>query len=126
MAWTRSPKGHGTATLPLNVRMDSGNVLAPDVLWFDDRVPWDLPAAHRVPDLVVEVRSPSTWRYDIDRKKELYRQHGVKELWLVDPFSRSVIVYRGDDAQELGADDTLTSPLLPGFEASVGALIPAA
>jgi Uma2 family endonuclease len=123
-AWTRSPRGRGTAIFPLNVVLDSGNVLAPDVLWFDDAVPLDRATAHRMPDLAVEVRSDSTWRYDIGRKKDLYRQHGVKELWLVDTARRSVLAYRGDAAFELR--DTLTSPMLPGFTASVGALIPAA
>ena len=68
----------------------------------------------------------STWRYDIGRKTELYQQHGVTELWLVDTASRSVLVYRGDDRENSAPSDTLTSPLLPGFAASVGALIPAA
>jgi len=124
--WTETANGRGTAILPLNVVLDESNVLAPDVLWFHGELPLDAANPPRLPDLVVEVRSPSTWRYDIGRKRELYQQHGVRELWLVDTSSRSVLVYRGDDAQEHGAEDTLTSPLLPGFAASVGALIPAA
>ena len=124
VAWTRSLEGYGTATLPLNVKLDDDNVLAPDVLWFSDEVPLDMPRAHRAPDLVVEVRSTSTWRYDIGRKKDLYRQHGVKEIWLVDTASRTVIVYRGDETYEWGPRELLRSPLLPGFAASVGELIP--
>ena len=125
LAWTRSEAGRGTVWLPLNVPLDSGNVLAPDVLWFDGELPLHLATAPRAPDLVVEVRSPSTWRYDIGRKRELYEQHGVRELWLVDTASRSVLVYRRGDALELGADETLASPLLPGFAASVAELVPA-
>ena len=37
------------------------------------------------PDLVVEIRSPSTARQDWTVKRELYARHGVKEYWLVDP-----------------------------------------
>ena len=84
----------------------------------------DLPRPDRVPELVVEVRSRSTWRYDIGRKRELYIHNGVKEVWLVDPFSRSIVVYCGDEAHEFVAEDTLTSPQLPGFAPSVGELIP--
>jgi Uma2 family endonuclease len=92
--WTRSPEGRGTATLPINVPLDTRNVLAPDVLWFDGDLPLNAVNAPRVPELVVEVRSPGTWRYDVGRKRDLYERHGVAELWLADPFSRSVLVYR--------------------------------
>src|SRR4051794_27747234 len=130
-AWAEGAEGHGTATLALNVPLDEGNVLAPDVLWFDGELPLDAANAPRVPDLAVEVRSPSTWRYDVGRKRELYQRHAVRELWLVDTASRSVLVYRRSAAEsafdlggELGARETITSPLLPGFSASVGELIP--
>jgi Uma2 family endonuclease len=124
--WTKTPAGRGVATLPLNLVLDEANVLAPDVMWFHAVLPLDVANPPRLPDLVIEVRSPSTWRYDVGRKRELYQQHGVRELWLVDTSSRSVLMYRGDDAEELGPEATLTSPMLPGFAASVGALIPAA
>jgi Uma2 family endonuclease len=39
----------------------------------------------KVPDLVIEVTSISTKREDQGRKKRLYAQLGVRELWLVDP-----------------------------------------
>ncbi len=38
-----------------------------------------------VPDLVVEVLSPSTGNHDCRRKKERYRKAGVPEYWIVDP-----------------------------------------
>jgi Uma2 family endonuclease len=126
VTWTRSPRGRGTATLPLNLVLADDSVLSPDLMWFAEPLPLDLPRPDRVPELVVEVRSRSTWRYDIGRKRELYLRNGVKELWLVDPFSRSVVVYRGDDAYEFVDDELLTSLMLPGFAESVGELIPAA
>ena len=97
-AWTRTPTGRGMATLPLNVALDAENVLAPDVMWFDGELPLDAVNAPRVPDLVVEVRSPATWRFDVGRKRDLYERHGVRELWLVDPFSRSVLAFRRAEA----------------------------
>lgn len=131
-AWTRSPAGRGMATLPLNVWLDSQNVLAPDVMWFDAELPLNAVNAPPAPDLVVEVRSPGTWRLDVGRKRDLYERHGIDELWLVDPFSRSVLVLRRPTAQapfgtplELLAEDTLSSPQLPGFAAVVGELVPA-
>ena len=131
LAWTQAAVGRGAVSLPLDVRLDDANVLAPDILWFAAGLDLRAIRAPRVPDLVVEVRSPGTWRYDVGRKRELYEHHGVRELWLVDTASRTVIVYRRgepaagfDVALELAAGEALGSPLLPGFTASVGALIP--
>src|SRR3954466_7007912 len=45
--WTRGRDGRGMATLPLNVPLDEGNVLAPDVLWFDGELPLDAANAPR-------------------------------------------------------------------------------
>ncbi|HEX7277052.1 MAG TPA: Uma2 family endonuclease, partial [Acidimicrobiales bacterium] len=79
---------------------------------------YDLP-----PALVVEVRSPGTWRYDVGRKKAVYEAVGVRELWLVDTPVSTVLVFRRaspesvgfDEDGEVGPGDTLASPLLPGF-----------
>ncbi len=80
-----------------------------------------------MPDLAVEVRSPSTWRFDLGVKKTGYERHGLRELWLVDTLARTVLVYRRstagaaefDVALEVSEDEQLTSPLLPGFELAV-------
>ena len=48
---------------------------------------------HGAPDLVVEVLSPSTARYDRGHKKDVYEKHGVREYWLVNPTDRSVEQY---------------------------------
>ena len=37
------------------------------------------------PDFVLEVASPSTWREDVGRKREVYAGLGVREYWLYDP-----------------------------------------
>jgi Uma2 family endonuclease len=56
---------------------------------------------------------------------------GVRELWLVDLASRTMLVYRRgvrssvfDLDVEITAGEQLESPLLPGFSARVGELIP--
>lgn len=72
------------------------------------------------PDLAVEVRSPGTWALDIGPKLRQYERSGTKELWLVDPTSRTVLVFRRDGTgfettQDLGPGETLSTPLLPGF-----------
>ena len=122
----------GTHAYPgLDVRLGDEDVFKPDVAW--SSTPHDPFTARREelwPDLVVEVRSPSTWRFDVGRKKRLYEQSGVRELWLVDLDARSVLVFRRsrsgvptfDAGAELFADDTIASPLLPGFTLPVSAL----
>ena len=131
LAWTQAAPGRGTVSLPLDVRLDDATVLAPDVLWFAEAIDLGAPRAPRMPDLAVEVRSPATWVYDVGPKRELYERHGLRELWLADTASRTLLVYRRsrDRAASTSrpsstAEQTLSSPLLPGFAVAVGELLP--
>ncbi len=130
--WTRAEAGRGRLRLPVDVRLEKYNVYAPDLLWYrDGRVPdRHDPPPYPLPDLAVEVRSPSTWRFDIGAKKSTYERHGLPELWLVDTAADEVLVFRRskptapsfDVAEELARGETLTSPLLPGFALALDAL----
>lgn len=131
-SWIRAGERRGLASLPTDVRVDEHNVYAPDLLWFRaERVPKELDAyPEQLPDLCVEIRSQSTWRYDIGAKKRVYEKSGLPELWLVDAAADTVLVYRRskpsspvyDVALELGRGDALISPMLPGFELSIDEL----
>ncbi|MHC4896168.1 MAG: Uma2 family endonuclease [Planctomycetota bacterium] len=82
-----------------------------------------------VPDLAVEVLSPSTKRIDQEQKKRVYERNGVREYWLVDPVSRSVSVLfltaNGyEEGPSLASGDTLTSRVLPGLRIPVTELFP--
>ncbi len=118
--------------MPADFRLDDANIYAPDVWWVGEQRkprPGDLDL-DGLPDLVVEVRSPSTWRYDLVGKRSHYEAAGVAELWLVDTDAMSVAVHRGsgravatfDVVGVVGVHDRLTSPLLPGFGVVVGDL----
>ena len=48
---------------------------------------------HGAPDLVIEVLSPSTARYDRGHKKDAYEAASVQEYWIVEPEVRSLEVY---------------------------------
>lgn len=123
--WTRAAAGRGKASLSVDVELDAHNIYAPDVLWFASgrKLPSRDVRPYPLPDLAAEVRSPSTWRYDVGTKKTRYEQHGLRELWLVDTSADEVLVFRRstpgapefDVALELARNETLTSPLLPGF-----------
>ncbi len=132
MAWARAAPDRGLASIELAVRIGERDVYQPDLVWYradraprrDDRPPY------AVPDLAVEVRSPSTWRYDIGAKKSGYERRGLPELWLVDSAADEVLVFRRsepdapsfDVALELTRDETLSSPLLPGFAVALDSL----
>lgn len=45
------------------------------------------------PDLVIEVLSPSTARYDRGHKKDAYEAAGVREYWIIEPDVKSIEVY---------------------------------
>ena len=76
------------------------------------------------PDLVVEIRSPSTARQDWTTKRDLYERHGVKEYWLVDPEAATVAVLLLEEgefkvAPVYSGEDSFTSQTIQGFTISL-------
>jgi Uma2 family endonuclease len=76
------------------------------------------------PDLIVEVSSPSTRRYDVITKRALYEAQGFAEYWFVDLEAERVEVYRIADghypAPELvGRSAAIEPPHLPGLRVEV-------
>lgn len=69
----------------------------PDLMVVCDREKIRADGVHGAPDLVVEILSPSTGRYDRGRKKQIYQASGVPEYWIVSPEARSIEVYRLKD-----------------------------
>lgn len=75
------------------------------------------PHGEVVPDLVVEVLSPSETRSAVGAKIEDYRQVGVRELWLVSPEAETVEVLKlsAEGVERVGLygkGDTVHSELL--------------
>jgi Uma2 family endonuclease len=77
-----------------------------------------------IPDIVVEVLSPSETPRKVLRKLKQYFTAGVKEVWLIDPESSTAEVWTGPTLpeHELTAADAITSPLLPGFTLTLSEL----
>jgi len=65
----------------------------PDVMVICDRTIDTIDGVTGAPDLVVEVLSKSTQKYDITIKKQVYELIGVKEYWIVDYRNKSIEVY---------------------------------
>jgi prevent-host-death family protein len=70
------------------------NVLQPDVVVICDLENINEKGRYSgVPQVVVEVLSESTRSFDMVKKLEVYRAGGVKEYWIVNPFTEEVYVY---------------------------------
>jgi Uma2 family endonuclease len=70
---------------------------------------------HGVPDVVVEILSPSNRDYDLIKKKALYERFRIPEYWIIDPDSKSAMVFVLEQNQyRLAADEAgqIKSPLL--------------
>ena len=81
------------------------------------------------PEIVVEVLSPGPANELRDRrlKHDLYERRGVLEYWIADWRQHTIEIYGRDSSgltlsATLGDNDTLTSPLLPGFSVAVSSL----
>ena len=135
LAWERQAPGRPQAVAPTAVELTAHDHYGPDVVVARPDAPLDDRGYLAEPPLIcVEIRSPSTWRYDIGRKKSVYEGQGVAEVWLVDDMAEVVLVFRRsspgrpvyDVALELDATESLTSPLLPGFALALEGLFAAA
>ena len=80
--------------------------------------------AEAVPDLVVEVASPNDSRREVHDKAHMWLNHGVRLVWVVQPETRTVDVYRpGGEVATLGEQDALNGlDVLPGFTCDVSAV----
>jgi Uma2 family endonuclease len=82
--------------LPLSGENDDAvaTVVQPDISVVGDASKLDSRGCRGVPDLVIEVLSPSTAARDHLIKRALYERHGVREYWLVHPLDRIVTIHR--------------------------------
>ena len=79
-----------------------------------------------VPDIVVEILFTDRGR-DLVRKRDMYADSGVREYWIVDPRDDTVTALELRDGRyieraALGADDMLTTPLLPELSIPLGSI----
>ena len=72
---------------PIDVVLDEHNIVQPDILFIST------PRLHIIgekniqgmPDLIVEILSPSTQRRDRVLKLKTYARHGLAHYWILDP-----------------------------------------
>ena len=86
----------GYVYLNVGVRFDDKNIFIPDlcvVLNENEQIIFQRDLVRGAPDMVVEILSYSTKKRDITIKKDIYEANGVREYWIVDPWSKSIDVY---------------------------------
>ena len=117
--------GHVTTEQGM-MRIAPGLVRIPDVAFiswerFPNRRRTGEPIPDLVPDLAIEVLSPSNTSAEMDVKLAEYFSAGVRQVWIVNPATRTIALYdEPDSCQTLTENDTLrTERLLPDFSFSV-------
>ena len=104
---------------------DRHNLLGPDIAFVCKarmKQPKSQKMAALMPDLAVEIKSPSNTLAELRRKAAIYLRHGTQLVWIVLPGSKSVEVCRLDASAEIlteaiGLDGSLSGEqVLPGFE----------
>lgn len=103
--------------------LPSGAMRAPDAAWVrrsrlagltrEDKEKF-LPLC---PDFVLELRSPTDRVSVLEEKLAEYQENGAHLGWLIDPFEKTVRVYRpGRDPEMLEEPSSVSAdPVLPGF-----------
>jgi Uma2 family endonuclease len=79
------------------------------------------------PDLVIEILSPSSIRYDRVTKFEAYETSGIQEYWILNPKTQSLEIYNLEDGlynlhNEYNLDEPVHSPLLGDLAFTTGSL----
>jgi Uma2 family endonuclease len=121
--WTRGAGSGHVLGSSYKVRVSEHRGVMPDVQYF---TPDNFRRAGRIaleqgrPDMVVEVVSPSSRRYDRVMKLHWYASLGVPEYWIVDPEARSLerLVLDGDTyriADSLSDDAVFVPPSFEGL-----------
>lgn len=115
------------AVAPVDVVLDRDRALIvqPDVLFISTaRLSIVRDQVWGAPDLVVEVLSPGTETHDRGEKLGWYRQYGVRECWLVDPYAERVVLFDFSGAtpvmQTVPTNEYMHSALFPDFRAAPG------
>ncbi len=88
-------------TAPYDIVLGHRVVAQPDLVFVSqENAEIILPAHVRgVPDLVVEVVSPSSAKRDLLQKRRIYARYGVPNYWVVDPDDREVVAFVLEDEE---------------------------
>ena len=125
--------GSGTVETGYYPPNERHTLLAPDVAFISKaRAPQPFPKnlVPIMPDLAVEIMSPTDSLHDARRKAQEYLAKGTSLVWIVKPADKSVEICRASEGAGLniefvGRDGSLSGEdVLPGFELELKLLFP--
>jgi Uma2 family endonuclease len=106
--------------LDANDDFEGDIMLEPDITLVCDSSKRHSKGCKGVPDMVIEILSPTTRKKDKIIKKAKYEQYGVPEYWIVDPETKMVDVYLLFNGKYMISsytdEDTLSVAMLQGCE----------
>ena len=99
---------------------EDDTVVQPDLLVVCDKTKLDGKRCNGVPDMIIEIVSPSSSGHDRLTKFNLYLNAGVREYWVVDPDVSAVQIHllteAGYTASAYGIADTVNVHVLDGCQ----------
>ncbi len=113
---------------PIDVFLDEENVPQPDLVFVSKDQAFIIDETEGIlgiPDLVVEIISPSSIRVDRVDKKDMYEGFGIPEYWLIDPKNTAIEVFTFENGRYKSTDfanemnQTVKSLVLKDFEVSL-------
>jgi Uma2 family endonuclease len=84
------------------------NVLQPDIVVICDNKGLKGTGFYGIPELIIEISSPSTSRKDKVLKFNKYEKAGVKEYWIVEPEGKFISVFTLQENKRYGRPETYT------------------
>lgn len=117
---------HGTDHVEASYIPDLQYTTEERLTWYREKYPdWRIKPLLLVPDIVVEVVSPNDQYVEILKKIDLYNEHFVRRVWLVEPQTQTITIHSMGNSQQriyrLG-DSITDDAFLPGLSISLAAL----
>lgn len=113
----------GEVVPDIDVRLGANLVYRPDVVFLVGKKAALLAdKVTEIPDLVVEIVSPSSRGYDVTTKRRDYEVAGVGEYWLIDPADESMtflVLRDGSFIEAIPQGGRYRANAVPGFELDI-------
>ncbi|KAB8126154.1 Uma2 family endonuclease [Gracilibacillus oryzae] len=113
-----------------NEKIEGTKIIIPDISIICDESGFTDARYVGVPDLIVEILSPSNQSHDLITKLNLYMSYGVKEYWIVNPMLDTITVYALNDEKMYEQHDMktetgkITSKILDGLCMDLKSIFP--
>lgn len=104
--------------LPIASAKKDTTVVQPDLCIICNENKLDKRGCNGAPDLMVEIISQSNSKHDVHTKFNLYKEAGVLEYWIIEPYDKIIFVYTLENGEYIGLPPQtegqfIKSPLFP-------------